>query len=774
MVGISGRCGLPEDAERIKCHGTRPIRPEGEIREKDPLSKTIAVLLAVVIFFPVVFILPAYGAEAPYPYPFSNPNIATVVGTPKKLRAEVPEKIPVSDRELTIYEDRAIPSILWYDKQLRYSIATRDGIAPLIFIIPGMGAAYNDRSARFLQRVFYQAGFHVVSLPSPTHPNFIPAASSTGIPGNLHDDADDLYRVMGLIVREIPKDVQISGFNLLGYSLGADEAAFVADLDRQRALFKFGRVVLINPPVNLYNSTHILDDMINKVPGGEDKFEQFFDDAFKVFAAGYEQNEPVQFAGDFLYQGRKPNDKNLEALIGLSFRLSMTNMVFTADVFTNAGYIKPKNLELSTTDSLTGYFKVADRIRFVDYFHEFFFPFFKGKTPGLTEQQLIDQSSLKSIEPFLRGSDSVFMFHNDDDPLLSPEELNYLRGVFGARARIYPHGGHCGNLMYRENIADILAVFKEGTDGTGLVEMPQESPVTTAESTETLAVPTQQELRRDAPSLSKVESAVRPASGVAAAPTFTAPRPAPVPAGALGEGIKLHPPDSAKNIAGEHLEFTAARRPPGKPGLSYVIDVYDSIEPVNRAMYRFNASFDENLFLPVTRAYEFVTPVFIQNRVSGIFSNISDIRSFANALLQLRPGRTADIFTRFLINTTVGLGGMWDPATIFGFTKKVEDFGQTLGWYGVGPGPYLILPVVGPSGLRDTAGLVSDTTAQYFYLFQPTDMAGNTEWEATYTGINAVDTRHKIKFRYYQTGSPFEYDLLRLLYTKKRELEIEQ
>ena len=195
---------------------------------------------------------------------------------------------------------------------------------------------------------------------------------------------------------------------------------------------------------------------------------------------------------------------------------------------------------------------------------------------------------------------------------------------------------------------------------------------------------------------------------------------------------------------------------------------------MNRALYRFNAVFDEYLFLPVIRAYEFITPNFVQDRISGLFSNVSEIRNLGNAMLQLRPGRTGKIFTRFLINTTLGLAGMWDPATSLGFPQHVEDFSQTLGWYGVGPGPYIVLPVFGPSSLRDTTGLAADATAQYFYLFKPTDMDTNTEWGASYTATNAVDTRHNIPFRYYQTGSPFEYDLLRLLYTKKRELDIEQ
>ncbi len=745
---ISGDFSLQGDVARknVGLHGS--VCRGGREGHGGRLHVSAVYALVALVLWLAALASPAHAAEEPYQYPYADPYIATVIGTPKELRAEVPERIAVSEREVKVFEDRPVPAILWYGKKLRYSIATQNKEAPLIFLVPGMGAGYNESRNEFLQRVFFKAGFHVVCLPSSTHPLFIPSASSSGVPGHLREDAGDLYRVMELIIRDIRNDVKISGFHLAGYSLGAAQAAFLADLDRQSGLFRFGKVVLINPPVSLYNSMRRLDDMMKKIPGGEEKFEQFFDQAFKAFASIYQLSEPVDFTGDFLYRGRRPNDENLAALIGLSFRLGVANMVFTSDVFTNAGYIKPKNIELSSTDSLTEYFKVADLVRFTDYFRDVFVPYFKEQTPGLTEQELIDQLSLKSIETFLHSSTSIFLFHNADDLTLAPGEIDYLRGVFGSRATIYPHGGHCGNLMYRANVADMLAVFKEEAEP---------------------AVPG--ETRESPPVLSKEVAPARADVGESAVPSFTAPRPA---AASVGEGVA--PPPSAGPRSGEkgRREIIAARRPAIKPGLSYVIDVYDPLEPMNRALYRFNATFDEYVFLPITRAYEFITPNFIQDRISDIFSNISDIRNFSNALLQLRPGRTGKILTRFLINTTLGLGGMWDPATRLGFPKHVEDFGQTLGWYGVGQGPYIVLPVFGPSGLRDTAGLAADTTAQFFYLAQPTDMDRNTEWEASYVGTNAVDTRHNIPFRYYQTGSPFEYDLLRLLYSKKRELDIEQ
>lgn len=710
------------------------------------LAAALGTMLAALALH---WIAPAALAQAPedsYGYPYADPYVATVIGTPGELRAKVPGRIAASERELTVFEDRQVPDILWYGRKLRYSVALQSKEAPLIFLVPGLGAGYSEPKNEFLQKVFFQAGFHVVSLPSPTHPNFIPAASTGGIPGHPGEDARDLYRVMKLVVRDLREDAAISGFHLAGYSLGAVHAAFLGDLDRERGQFKFGRVLLINPPVNLTASMRILDEMIKKIPGGEEKFQQFFDEAFKAFAAIYQLNEPVDFTGDFLYRGRKPNDENLAALIGLSFRLVMANLVFTADVFTDAGYIKPKYLRLSTTDSLTRYFDVADLVTFADYFRDLLLPHLLEQSPGTGEQQLIDQFSLKSIEPFLAGP-NVFLFHNADDVTVAPGEIDYLSGLVGPRARIYPHGGHCGNLTYRENVADLLAVFK---DAAAAGEPP---PVL---------------LREIAP--------VGPESGESTPPPFTAPRPAPAPAATAGEPLppRVSGPQGREKGSREIIAARRQYREPVKPGLSYIIDVYDPIEPANRALYRFNAVFDEYLFLPVTRAYEFVTPNFVQDRISGIFSNISDVRSLANAVLQLRPVRSGQILTRFLINTTLGLGGMWDPASRLGFPRRVEDFGQTLGRYGIGPGPYIVLPVFGPSSLRDATGLAADTTAQYFYLYQPTDMDTNKEWGVPYTAMNAVDTRHNIPFRYYQTGSPFEYDLLRLLYKKKREMDIAQ
>ncbi len=205
-------------------------------------------------------------------------------------------------------------------------------------------------------------------------------------------------------------------------------------------------------------------------------------------------------------------------------------------------------------------------------------------------------------------------------------------------------------------------------------------------------------------------------------------------------------------------------------GVVYTIDVYDPIEPVNRAIYKFNAMFDRAIFVPVTEAYEFATPTFVQDRVSGFFSNLSELTTFANAILQAKLERASRAAVRFLVNSTIGLGGLFDPMTELGTAQQPEDLGQTLGTWGMGDGPYLVLPILGPSNLRDTAGLIGDTVA--YQAVDPFGLASFERDNPWFFALRAVDQRHNIDFRYHETGSPFEYDLVRLIYTEMRRLDI--
>lgn len=134
----------------------------------------------------------------------------------------------------------------------------------------------------------------------------------------------------------------------------------------------------------------------------------------------------------------------------------------------------------------------------------------------------------------------------------------------------------------------------------------------------------------------------------------------------------------------------------------------DPLEPFNRGVTRFNDTVDEAVMRPVAVAYEKVVPQLMRTGVTNFFNNLVDVWSFANSVMQLRAQQSAQTFMRVNVNTFFGLGGLLDVASEAGLERHREDFGQTLGRYGVGPGPYLVLPILGPSTVRDTAALPVD------------------------------------------------------------------
>lgn len=134
----------------------------------------------------------------------------------------------------------------------------------------------------------------------------------------------------------------------------------------------------------------------------------------------------------------------------------------------------------------------------------------------------------------------------------------------------------------------------------------------------------------------------------------------------------------------------------------------DPLEPFNRSVYKFNDAVDQTVFKPVATTYRDVTPSLVQRGISNFFNNLEDAWSVVNNILQLKGEAAGDSFFRFGVNTFMGLGGILDVASEMQIERHNEDFGQTLGYWGVGPGPYIVLPILGPSSLRDTAALPAD------------------------------------------------------------------
>lgn len=134
----------------------------------------------------------------------------------------------------------------------------------------------------------------------------------------------------------------------------------------------------------------------------------------------------------------------------------------------------------------------------------------------------------------------------------------------------------------------------------------------------------------------------------------------------------------------------------------------DPMEPLNRAVFNFNDGVDRAILRPVATAYDQVLPSPVKTGVRNFFGNISDVWSVVNNLLQFKIQESLETLMRVSVNSTLGFGGLLDIGTEMGLPKNTQDFGQTLGVWGLGAGPYVVLPLFGPSSVRDTVGTVVD------------------------------------------------------------------
>ncbi len=433
-----------------------------EVRSVRIKRKLQYLLLACSLILPAASI----GQAESYDYPIADPIAATILSTPIEAQADLPKNIRAKHyQSIDIFPERQVPDVFWYNKELRYSVAYHKKRSPVMFLIAGTGAGYDSAKMKMMQKAFFQAGFHVVAISSPTHPNFIVAASSSGMPGDIRSDAEDIYNVMEKIIQQVGKKDLIGDFYITGYSLGGSQAAFVAKLDEVKKIFNFKKVMMINPALNIYDSAVKLDKMlVDNIPGGLDKFNDFYEKLMHNATETYVQGDFIELSFEFFYSAYDkilPSQKEAKAVVGLSFRLSLSNLLFVSDVMTNSGYIVPKNLKFFKTDSLTDYCKIACRCSFSEYVKNIIYPVYKAKNPGLSFRELVDRSSLKTIEDYLKQSDKIGMVTNIDDFILAPDDIEYFRRVFGGRAKIYPRGGHCGNMAYKDNVAYMIDFFKK-------------------------------------------------------------------------------------------------------------------------------------------------------------------------------------------------------------------------------------------------------------------------------------------------------------------------
>lgn len=194
----------------------------------------------------------------------------------------------------------------------------------------------------------------------------------------------------------------------------------------------------------------------------------------------------------------------------------------------------------------------------------------------------------------------------------------------------------------------------------------------------------------------------------------------------------------------------------------------DPLEPMNRVIFGFNEVVDDNILEPVAKGYRYLTPDPVERSVSNFFNNLGEINTIINSAFQLKLDKTITSSSRLAINSTVGVLGLFDVATSLGIQREREDFGQTLGFYGISSGPYLVLPFFGPSSFRDAPGFYADVMMEK--SISPVYTELHHEERQAIQATNVIDTRANLlkATKILDTAAKDKYIFLRESYLQRR------
>lgn len=418
-------------------------------------------LLSKIVLF-IILSLTAFS----YNFPIDDPYSATIIGSATMMTPGVSENIPLKVYEIQIKDKKDVPDVFWYASKFKFSFSKqKNKKAPLIFVLAGTGSDYNTTRVKFMQRIFHDAGYHTIAISSQMSQQFMISASSNSVPGLLLEDNKDIYKAMKLAYNKIKDQVEVTDFYIMGYSLGGSNAAVLSYIDEKEKVFNFKRVFMVNPPVDLYNSAVKLDKYLDNYTGGKTKgIEKLLNTTLAKVKGGL-TSEYANIGADTIYnivKGDILSDAEKEAYIGLAFRLASTDLNFISDFMTRS-YVYTKNPEkVNKYTNMKEYLKAVNFATFEDYVNKIGFPYYKKHNKDYSIEALKREASLKVIEDYLRTSPKIAAVTNADELILNEKDFAFLKDVFKDRLVIYPKGGHCGNMFYKENVDVMLKFLNEG------------------------------------------------------------------------------------------------------------------------------------------------------------------------------------------------------------------------------------------------------------------------------------------------------------------------
>ncbi len=413
----------------------------------------------ILILATVLWALDSYSYQTPesYPFPIKDRYLASMLSKISALFIKTESNYTFYD--LKIKEGRGkVPFFKGRDK-VRIGAFTHDKKPrPLTFVLSGFGGQALSPNSKILATSLYRSGHNVITLTNPLHWSFGLAASTSGMPGITQKDVEDIYEYMKISRAKVVKSkkIKISEVNLIGYSLGALQSAFLSKLDEKKQSFNFKKVFMLNSPYNLGTSASQIDGLVKLYKSFSPSKKEWLNKmVYYIAFSGRSGKLKVNSFAD-IAKVNPFSSTDLMALIGRGFNEGMSESILVSELIRQDGYITVDRDHYSPQPALSE----AKAMSFYEYFENIVYDYaVKNLGVNYSLEELIAKNSIDGVKDYLKSTKKVYLFHTADDFILGPNDIQKFDNIFGNRMIVYPHGGHCGQYWFPVFIKDMLGLL---------------------------------------------------------------------------------------------------------------------------------------------------------------------------------------------------------------------------------------------------------------------------------------------------------------------------
>ena len=425
------------------------------------MLKKILIVIAVTLFSIIGFGKEVDVSQIAVDYPYKdNAIMATVMGTPSSQWYKLKKgKAPKVKKFKTI---KKVPEILRQWSDYEYGVWTQKNAAPLMILVSGTGSLYNSGLTMYMANVFYDRGYNVIALSSPTTMPYIVSQSKNNYAGYIKDESTHMYELIAAaVLKEKADGMKVTKTHIGGYSLGGFQSLLIQELDSKNKKIGIEKSLMLNSPVSILTATQKLDSYLveNGIYNAEG-LEKFMDNIFGKLV----YDEKIEVSDIDFTDVRSAvsklqlKDSDFEVLTGLLFRFYSANMTFAGEVFSGkdaVGRLSDKKT-YKRFDSVTKEFREGLSVSFDEYSKEILYPYLKkNKYPDLTMEQFIKEFDLRNSQEFIeKNNKNIIFITSKDDILITESDLDYINKTFGNKV-IIPYGGHTG-ILWHKDIANLM------------------------------------------------------------------------------------------------------------------------------------------------------------------------------------------------------------------------------------------------------------------------------------------------------------------------------